>query len=863
MAFTSLNSSLQPTLVKPYYSLIQFQTPTGSTYSGAWRQLRHSILERITLRVGPDPSEAVFQVPVDVVAALQFQRTFFSNVTSNLFRGNLLSPFTTTMPNFEMMTKVRIFGGQGITPWSVVNSVMPSFPIFVGYVTDIEYVSLGQEGTTCRVTCKDVRELLRKTPFYGYLFENVVSLNPPGGNDSTDFGETVYIRDRDVIFNEGMQPNMFYSPVSTEKSQVRPRFIRDNHSRFIDDDDSVDHKLYIHDAWTEDVARKDKIGVPYAAKWKPGNVWNYIVNIIDSFWMQGSSRLYTIPANSLSSEELPPLRDSEVNIARMYPGQSDGHMFSDWFNPRAVIGATSQTGFGTAVSAIGEFNPTGMPINELLFRLCRMVGNYTYTVYFDSSSRAILVPFRTVQGIGENSGLKVGLEGGSNSSGGGKVLQILTPTAVEFDKPDVPAMKLKASSESYFNDFLMKGGPREVTSTFMTMGKDNSTDRHSRVHRRYDFAPGGVPADQPIPALDLPTLEPGWSLGDETSFVTNWLIDDTTEHWPSVFVDWLVPQEGLFTIDWVKFFGRTIGDDEPGFRRFLDRDRPLLDQLSISIFETALGLFRRRRKKLPITVSRLFRGIRTDSDGNTAYGDQATTEGNDPEGFDDWFPVLFGVELLTDGRLGFRLHPEARLNRNYKFENHATGAPAGSGASSSPGVWNGLDTPNTRTYELMITMNMELDEDLAEKIIVPNSGSRRITQYGPRLEMYRNAGQHYKQEHAVHTMIPRFGAGTGSAKYHAIPPVDGTGQKDDDPRIFRDDRAEMLARTRMMANRHAKIDIEGQLHLAHMNLGLWAGNYIDRLRDTGSGDIKVGAIISSLTHDWQTQKTSVELATIR
>ena len=284
MAASSMPSSLQTTLEKPYYALVEYQTPLGNVYTDNWTQLRHSIVDRITLKVGPSPSEAVIQVPVNVILALgdNSLRSFNSDVTNNIFRDDLLSPFSSSAPDLEIYSQIRIFIGQNMKPWDVRAGTFPKTPAFVGFVTDFEYIAIGQTTTTCRIICKDVRELLRKTPFAGYIHYNDRKMNPATQTDATVPTETVYIRDRDLIFNEGMQPNMYFDQELTEKSDLFPRFIHTNYSRFFDAGLTVaevgaDDKMYIHDAWVEDPDKKDAINYPIAVKWKPGHIWNYIV----------------------------------------------------------------------------------------------------------------------------------------------------------------------------------------------------------------------------------------------------------------------------------------------------------------------------------------------------------------------------------------------------------------------------------------------------------------------------------------------------------------------------------------------------------------------------------------------------------
>lgn len=862
---SSMASTLQPTLPKPWYTLIQYKTPADDDYSSAqYKQLRHSVVERLTLKIGPEPSEAIIQLPVNPLDAEAGKRTFLSDVIIGKGRSsNELAPFRPIVGNLFLWSKVRIFAAPGIFPDDMNSNLQDSFlPLFIGYVTDFQYFSVAQDSTGVRIWCKDARELLRKTPAYGTLWFNRDGVNPPG---SIAENETVFIRDREIIFNEGQQPNRYHDPSDLGRSHQRPVFINPNHNRFLKVD-PLGANLLVGDNFTTDPTLVGQLTAPFADKWRPGDVWNYFSNLIDSNFMKGANRLYNVPATELGDDFIPPLRDSELKIQRiMNIGDKingiDANMLRDWQEPRATVGAISQTGLAAAISGVGEFDPTGMPLNEVFFRLCRMVGNYTMAVYYDEKDRAVLTPIRTVQAFTEDKDIAVGLQGRPALPDAGKALQIRFPTVIDTEQPNVPSLNLKATTDTYYNDFLMKAGFRFVTATFSTFGRSQFVDSLGQVHQPYNFA--SVPAGQWLPALAKATLVPGWTLADQNAFIAQFLLSGDTEQFPDVFRTWIIPQEGLDGIDWVAFFGQTIVADVPGFRRFLVVDRKLQNQLAISIFNTTLGLFRGRREKLPVEVSRAFRGIRTDTDGRTAYGDN-TTENDSIVGFDDWFKIsdLAGFDLLSDGRIGIRLHSPARLNKNFRFENHVP-KPVGSGSSSSPMSWNGLSGADARHYEMVLTLQLAVDEDLFEKIRIPNTGTRSIVKYGPRLEMYRNAGNEWGQEHAIHSIVARKNPQTGETRYIAVPPVKATGFEDNETRVFRDDADEVLARTRMMANRHAMIDIEGELHLDSIYVSLWAGDFVDTIEKPGEAQIAIRALLSSVTHDFQAQRTTLQVATVR
>ena len=877
----SLNADAQPDfgvdgqLLSPWYALIQYATPlTGDSYKGeAFTTMKHAAVERLTKKVGAEPSECIIQVPVDVIEA-EASRLFDHTVIQPL-KGNDLTPFAPRIRDLLMFSKIRIFAAKDVKPVDMASSpdLRHARREFVGYVTDIQYVALTKKTTTCRIHCKDGRYLLKKTPFYGLLFNNLNPQNPP---TSTLTDETVYIRDAKVIFNEGQQPNRRNDPKDRFVSEQLPRFINFNTNRFFEstaDDDSgnVNFRMFVEDAATKDENLVNKLPFPFADKWLPGHAWNYIRNFMDSTKMEGAFKIYDIPTTDLVDRERMILQDEEIIVPTlMFIGNPvntpELDMWKDWFVPRAVIGAKSQTGFGVATSGLGEFRADGQPVIEILFELCRRVGNYTLTAYYDEKDRMVLLPIRSVPGILEDKNVIVGLQGRLGGTNNGKKVTLRLPSVIDNERPNVPALNLWLKSGSYFNDFIMKGGTHWVTTTFSTLASQNYPDSLGQLHS----APN-VPSGEYAPQLSTPTLIPGWLSDDQDNFLGEYLVrPKKTENFPDVFTKWLIPLEGEFAIDWKEFFEARFDTTSPGndlgFRRFLERDRAFQQHLIISIFNITLGQYRSKRAKVPIVAMRAFRGIRTEAGGATAYGGPLTEnkagQSNPVRGHDDWFQIG-GFKIINEGQLGIKFDSNNRLNKDFEFESFDP-KPIGSGAGRSPLTWNGLDFPSVRSYEIQITITLALDEDVFEKISLPNTGTRSIRRFGPRMEMYREAGNEYGIEDAIHAVIPQFNPGSTDSNLLAVPPVDkNNSRKDAASRRYRDDRDEILARARMMANRHGAPDIEGEFHLNTVNLDLWPGDFVTELEIPGETNIQIKALVASVTHDFQAQRTSVNLASIR
>jgi len=338
-----------------------------------------------------------------------------------------------------------------------------------------------------------------------------------------------------------------------------------------------------------------------------------------------------------------------------------------------------------------------------------------------------------------------------------------------------------------------------------------------------------------------------------------------------------VPDE--ITQDWVSFLGvvndeSTAVDDTIGFRRFFEKDRQLLNTLVSSAFDNTLELFRSRRKKLPVKVWRAYRGIRTNTAGDTAYGPQnpnenTTTQPVPLQGFSDWFTMPATFESLTDGRLGFQASVDGRFNKEHRFENQNIITPVGSGNPSSPATWNGvfragLPDTDARSYEMMMTIALRVDEDLFEYIAIPNTGTRSIKTFGPPLELMRDGSAEYRYEEAKHSVIELSTESTGKL---ARPPIKTATPQDDLRKlVYRDDRPEISARAQLLANRFSGGDIESQVHLPGINEDFWAGQFLSRITEADQGDtsgIEIGSIIDVVQHDFVAQETILHLATVR
>lgn len=895
---SSLPSGLQPQLLPVIQARVSFHTPTGNDYSGGvsdanWNHLPKSVVSRITHVLGPEPSSCEIRVPVR--NDLDLYGLYPAAVGQARARSEELSAIGPYLRGLKLMSKIRVqplFRTRGSRQG--LDSLGRGARLFVGYVTRIREVMDGDSKLSeIVIEAKDGRELLRKTPVQGKLFFNPDFDTSGVGTPAVYGGDVVYIRDHRIVFNEGMRPNKFRSD-DLVATRDRPRFVNLDLNRFINDPNDTDNKnVYAPDTFFTDPAYRDFIDQPYAEKWLPGHAWNYVRNLLDAtLWTAATGRIYTIPQNAITEDNLPPMwvlsgaantaYGGEMVIPVLDDAGTDAAFYKDFFSPRAIVGQAFQAGAGTAVSGLGELVATGMPMNEFFFELCRRVGNYTLAAYYDSRDRMVLIPIRSVQALAENSTLPVGLKGRRGGGGGGKAVTIGIPGR-SGSRPNVSLFDVSSSTDAYYNRFHYHAGLRFVQCTFTTVGRQNWTDHLSMRHERYRYTTqqnadggpvpdgqgaGGVPVGEWLPALTTPTLVPAWALADQTSLLT--LFSDTEDHgalerYIDVFTTWIVPQDGTYKIDWTDFFGGL--SNTPGFRRFFDRDREALDRLVVKVFQLTSGLFRNRAINPPVMAMRAFRGKRLDAGGNTAYGGAATE--NDPlRGYSDWSRVRSTYELLTDGRLGVRFALDARNNLNYNFQ--GTDPPLGT-VDSSPEAWNG-SVSNPRAYEIMATFPIALDEDLWEQVDNPAHtaqvsaySARRVTRHGPLMELFRDGGQEYNQEWAYHSLMQRHNPSETDNVMLAVPPT-SNGIDDDAIRIYNDGAAEVRARVRMMANRNAAADNLANVTLPFICLALMAGDYIDHLERVGDRPdehIPIGSLVSAITWDFQNQITQIRLETYR
>ena len=862
--------------------IVEYNTPgTDTMMNGTtpyiedqWHGIPYCICERITDRIGPEPSDAVINIPFGQiptpgapgldVAGISLISSGWKPWQTSGYRGGA-APFTPEI-NIRLWSKIRIFpiipGAQEALKGYEYRKQLR---MFIGYVSNIEWAGKEKVYTGIRITVLDARVFLKYTPVQGALYYN------------PEVQKYVYIRDHDIAFNENKKPNKLrWKDESNERNHSKPAFIWTDYNRFPSGtgNPARDH-IYVHDQWIteQDPSIWPYIGDPLAVKWLPGDAWNYIRNTCDYKLMRAATgRQYDNPVAPIPEDECPPLRDCELKIATMTPSTVDTRMWYDFFRPRAYTGSTSQNGFADLASGLGDFNPTGLPMNEVLFEICRRVGNYSIGVVFNNDDTTSLIPFRTCQAYGDGTA-PVGKRGGKKAMPNVKLPDDNVPHLTGDTKmPNVHTWVMKSGTESYYNRIHYMAGRRWIQVVFSTAGQKIWTDDLGQSHVKYDN-----PANQWGPHLDGPTLVPGWTAADQQTFVEEWNHNfQNGEHAMAIdaFSTWIVPQTGPKKIDWVEFFNsRFSKTPDFGFRRFFERDRQLAEHLAAQIFDPNLGVFRRRRQRFPAIVARSFKGVKLAVDevlikGGTAYGDW-TTVGKPIEGFQDWYLGwnLIDYEVVNDGRLGFKLGPEARWNKNFRFENQKDGKPLWASATRSPWSWNGVvDMP--LSYEMLFITMVEIDENLWEQIVVPDKGKvRRIDIHGPVLEKYRHAGNEYGEERAIHSLVP-WKEHIGPNKFLETPQVTASGKDDIEDRVYIHDIAEVQARVRMDANRHAMPDEDYMLDLDEIYLGFEAGDYIPFLQRMGYGGTEGGriwtnAIIESITHDFLQNQSSIHLASIR
>lgn len=895
---TSLPSSLQSSaIIQPKFARVEYlyvgPSSTGYT-SGTWKEMPGAVVNNLTNRIGHDPSTCQITIPVDISKVgdqWRQGRAYTHRVMEARDNKKELAAFGPLLTEIKLWTKIRIFclfPDINITAYGDI-ALLPR--LFVGYITKFTYSMEGIDRTEIYIHAKCGMELLRKTPISGVLF-----MNPEDGTSGN--GETVYIRDHPIIFNEGGLSDRWHRFADGEfggDSALKPRFIRRDYNRFIDDPGlslgQYYDGFYAADAALEHPTYHKFIGTPHARKWYAGHVWNYIRNLIDSNYMKGANVIYDNPSTTPDDGELPIMRDQEVYITPVTYTPDDKMMFHDLFEPRAYVGQTFQTGQGDATSGLGEFNVTGMPTNQGLHETLRRVGNYTIAKSYNNQDKLVVRPIRTTLAYTEIEDAKIGNRGGSGGSGGKRLTIVLPGDDVNI-KPNAFRCEIVTDSENYYNRMRMGGGPRIIQATFLTVAKNPWTDSNGQTHQAYNYKnplsgqAGKVPEPEWIPKGLLPTLIPGWSLQDQNDFTLNYtqfkessdqLLSGASSKWPDVFRTWIIPQDGPYKIDWVSFFDKEA--DTPGFRRFFDRDREALAHLVTKFFNTTLGLFRRRAENLPIAYCRSTRGIRINSSGATSYGNSGDGKEGEPlHGQSDWYPIQSDAEIVTDGRLGFRLGMNAQL-ADYHFENWDGSRPSGAGTGPTPMSWNGLSLANgPRAYEMLWTVPIILDEDLWEQIDIPNPinglyQDKLIEKYGPAMEYYVESSMEHRWEEAIHSLVPRLNPKTLTPMVQ-IPPVKTTGTgmgiDDTETRIYNDPTEEMRGRLRMLANRQMVIDQIADITVPYIEFSIQAGDYIRDIKLAKSESasspidtIRINAMCTSVTHDFQNQQTVLRLETIK
>ena len=888
MAFTNIStmdSDQEPVLLPTVLSKVEIDVSNSTTYGNNFKEIPGAYADNVTNIIGPESPSTTFIMPVSkadgtVGGTYDFQQWEARSRTTEIAP---IGPITLAGITIRQFSKIRIsavFRDSG-SKRDVERPEPMTQVIYVGYVIKYEFIVNGKEESFLRVTCEDARHLMGKAPVQGVLHYN--HLRSVANNDVP---VVTYIRDAEIIFNEGGKPNKFYRKLNNSngagfETHNAPRFCIVDLNRFIDDEKQPSrHGMYAHDAFVEGPDSDPLTTAIHARKWLPGDAINYMANLFDSYFIR-TNPIYTEPAPTLAINKLPPLlfnsatpSSGEVQFTRL--GYTlDTAMHKDFFVPRALIGASDKTIATTeAVSALGEYNPTGVYLNHAIDDVIRRVGNYAQAMEY-TDSNAVLRIFRTVQGLGELKTLPVGLIGGNGGADGRKNIKIRIPTTKDSTvKPSVSSFNLSVSGKGYHNVYHLKGGPRMIQVTLATVGRvaweDVRTTQDGKIlytqeHQayRHQGEGGEVPGYEWLPRTNEPTLVPGWRPDEEAEWLTQSTASTNVSFYPDVFRSWVIPDD----LDWVEVWGL---DDKVGWQLFFEKDRQWLNRLLTSYYDLTLGVYRSRRVHFQTQIWRAMRGIRVNSDGDTAYGD---AEGEPLHGMEDWYMAQPSYDIIEDGRgIGFRLDEAARSNSLYVQEN------ADTGPERSPWSWNGEpptgddkdDYSNVRTFEMAMTIAIKGDEELWDYLQLDKvNTAMSISKYGPRMEMFRNGFAHYGEERASHSLIDvAFTAQRETGRdvsMRAEPPVTpaGTGDLSTEPRIYRDDSDELKARCHIMANRYGMVDIEAPLQIPYIDLSLRIGAYIAELDVAGDDNIPIGAIIVGINYDFKLQRTACRLATVR
>lgn len=812
---------------------------TGETFY-PWPEVA---VDRIIFKTGADPSEAELTVPVGKVTAAvggAFGHKVYVPSTDEL------APFAPIHRQFKKGSKVKIYLDP--TAGLLVGGQGKKKLLFVGTITKIRVGTQGKARSNMTLTCKDGRWLGRgRNSTQGIVNFNYATSFPTDPTTTQAIPATTeFIRDNATPFNEGTQANMFYDPTTSAWFET-PRFIETNYGRFNDTQE------FLEDQEVEDLDASSAREFPVARKWLAGCVYNYVANMHDDALtggISGTPTWWDVP-DTVTADDVPTVLSEELKIIRLHPGKINSRNYgADWFGPRALVGAPTESGQSTIISSVGEYSPWGQGPVDILFDLCRRLGNYTLVATYseEGTGKTVLQVVRTTQIFGFDQDLPVGINPGKEA-----ILIIPGDDSGEI-APDAYQFTVETSLENTYNVFHTKGGPLFIQLTFMTMGLLKGFDWAGQFHPAY--APGN-PNVEFNPKVDRATLVAGWSNFMKEEWLKLALVEQKqSEIFPDVYTSYLIPDE----IDFVAVIG--LGG-QIGTRRFFRKDRQVLGNLVSSYFEKILGPYRIRRQPMGLQVYRAFRGIRTDPDGSTRFGGPSTEatdsqSGNGPQNLSDWFLIQPGFRVLDDGRTGVGFEPAARSNDRWEFEAGTTGK------SRSPHTWNGVieDSPNearsARSYEIMLTVPISSDEDLFEFMAL-QAGGMNIDKFGFRSERLQDAGNEFGIQKAVNSVVQIKNSGT-----KVLDPGGGSPQ-----RRYVDGQQELTARNHMAANKFSKPDVDGQINIPSLRLDLQAGQYIKELRELRGDDgnvrkIPVNSLISTLALEFaDTQSTTVEFGSVR
>lgn len=840
--------------------------------------------KQLVLRTGPPTSQAIISLPVPKGGGGQVGGAYGFNpwttrgtvnpkitpFTANLFKATSASRRTRPQAHY----KVQVLSIENDDDTRIDADSL----LFVGYITSLEPLTQGKDHSEFVVIAEDARYFMRKQ-----FCEGAVYWNPT-------FQKFVYIRDHTAVFNKGGQADRMVDPKGiTNRSGIGdrlfPAFIRALHNRYDADPASANFRRYIADSVLQANVTAGKVGSQYqlrglpgpfagdpiqdstfAAKWTPGDVWNFYRYIFleGTFGIAGFPDIGLIddPA-SVTLDDIPPMWSKEINVQILHLADDATTISTvngpEWFEPRSQVGQAPGGAADRAdVTGLGEFSAAGMNRLAMMYHLCRAVGNQTLGVKYHSTGSGVMriFPFRTMRASGDSNQIGIGINPGQ-----AYVLQMPTDDD-DTVKPDVISAAPKAKYENFFPAIHMKGGKRWIQQTVSTMGSVEYTDHLGYFHEAY------APADpnEWRPWTSLPLLMPGWTLEEQTGFLAQPDIQLAQMRFPKVFRDYVIPNDQDLKQMWDQ-------GTNAGFRRFFERNRQIMTTLIASVYESAAGIYRSDRVKLPMFIWRAFRGIRVKNDGSTKFGDSTTESkigqtGKGPTGDDDLFLVQPSFQPLADGgRIGVRFATEARSDFEFPFE-IGTQGPA-----SSPWAWNGLtevidltlptarERWHARPYEIFWTFAMETDEDVFDDRFTRRGGMPIVTA-GPRMALVRDAGNEYPQELAARSMLALPFSGKDK-----VPDPDGP-QSASQVRIYNDGSEEVKARRDMLADRHFAVDFNTELTMRFLDPSIEAGQTFAPLERSlgltqGSEKINLQTIASTVVHDFENNATLLSLGTIR